>query len=91
MSAIEGTKRFNAEISIDLDVRLKKCIPWGTQAEIMRKLLEALVTSVEERGTIMVHHLLQGEIKLAIVIPESDVHPVNTSNITNADNDAKKI
>lgn len=78
MSAEDGTKRFNAEIPIDLDRRLKKCIPWGTQAESMRKLLEAFADAVEERGAVVVHHLLAGEIKLAIVIPDT-VHSVNTS------------
>lgn len=78
MSVEDGTKRFNAEISIDLDRKLKKCIPWGTQAEVMRKLLETLVDSVEEKGAVMIHHILQGEVKLAIVIP-SAVQSVNTS------------
>jgi len=78
MSVEDGIKRFNAEISIDLDKRIKKCIPWGTQAEVMRKLLEALVDAVDERGAIMVHHILQGEVKLAIVVP-STVQSVNTS------------
>jgi len=84
MSAADGTKRFNAEIPIDLDVRLKKCIPWGVQAEAMRKLLEAFAYAVEEKGAVVVHHLLAGEIKLAIVIPDT-VHSVNTTDTAGKD------
>lgn len=82
MSAEYEMKRFNAEITIELDARLKKCIPWGVQAEVMRKLLETLVDTVEERGAVIVHHLLQGEVKLAIVLPTA-VQSVNTSDKDN--------
>jgi len=79
MSVEDGTKRFNAEIPIDLDRRLKKCIPWGTQAESMRKLLEAFADAVEKKGAVVVHHLLAGEIELTIITPDSGVHQMDTS------------
>lgn len=76
------TKKLGIDIPLDLDARLKKTVPWGSQAEVFRCLIETFVSSVEDKGGIVLYQLLRGELTL---IDTRTVHHINGSDTENGD------
>ena len=50
----------------DLHNKLKDLLPWGTQAEVVRSLLQVFIDAHIEHGTYIATHLIKGQCKLTV-------------------------
>ena len=53
--------RLSIPISTDMHKRLQKNFPWGTQSEIIRRVLELLLAKVEKDGYNTISLLISGQ------------------------------
>lgn len=54
-----------ARISVPIDdhllERIKRCFPWGTQAAVMRRVMELLCDRIEKDGVLVIELLISGQ------------------------------
>lgn len=53
--------RLSVPISNDMYLRLQRAFPWGTQAEVVRRVLELLLAKVEQDGYNTISMLISGQ------------------------------
>ncbi len=57
-------RRVTFRVNPELHARMQKEIPWGLQGKLLEQLCEIIVTSLEDRGKLMVGAILGGNFKL---------------------------
>lgn len=58
--------RISIPVDKDMHEQLKNLLPWGTQAEVVRSLLQVFIEAHVEHGTYIATHLIKGQCKLSI-------------------------
>jgi hypothetical protein len=77
MATLEGGIRISFEIPKEVNDKLTAMCPWGTKAEAMRSLIEALIAAQLSENVYIVQDLIRGNCRL--VRKTSDVQNLNTS------------
>lgn len=67
MATADGGVRISIEVSKEVHDKLTAFLPWGTKAEVVRSLIDVLISAQENENRYIADDLIKGRCKLISV------------------------